>query len=148
LTKMLSMFPVLVLVMGVLSCGEDKDCRCGPAGSSTRCGYVYDYDQSPVLISLPAPIYPEEARRNGVEGVVHVLVGVGTDSFPCGVEVASSDAAVLELPSLEAALGSKWAPARRKGVAVATEVDVPMRFTLHLSSAEGQVRGLGVVCGP
>jgi TonB family protein len=127
------LFSVCILVS---ACGDDDPCACAPPNSTERCTYVLDYDEPPRLIIPPQPVYPEEARRRGDEGVVHVRLGVGTDSFPCGAQIASSDAATLDVASLEATLKSKWVPARRRGRDVAVEVDLPIRYSLHLSSVE------------
>jgi TonB family protein len=130
------------------SCGDDDQCPCAPPTSTERCTYVLDYDEPPRLVIPPQPAYPEEARRRGDEGVVHVRVGVGTDSFPCGAQITSSDAATLDVASLEATLKSKWVPARRRGHAVAVEVDLPIRYSLHLFRVGCGDPGSGAVREP
>lgn len=128
------------------SCGDDR-CSSAPVVTSARCDYTSEYDQPPILVSLSPPIYPEEARRNGEEGVVHVLIGVGTDSLPCGVRILSSDAASLEVASLQSALTTKWIPATRGGRVVAAEVDAPFRFSLLAANGNSGSCDLQVVRG-
>ena len=130
-TKWVLLASVLALGAVHLSCADDDPCTGLSGGTSDRCEYVTDFDEPPVPISIRPPTYPEEARRREVEGTVHVLVGVGTDSLPCGVRIASSDSPLLDQASLDAGLHSKWVPARRRGQVVAVEVDVPIRFSLN-----------------
>lgn len=124
---------VCVLALGAahLTCADEGPCSCPPVDTADRCRYVTDFDEPPTLIRIQTPVYPEEARRNNVEGTVHVVAGVGTDSLPCGVRIATSDSPLLDQASLDAVLHSLWVPARRDGQTVAAEVDVPIRFSLN-----------------
>jgi protein TonB len=79
----------------------------------------------------PAARYPEAARRNGLEGTVVLLVGIGADGAVERVEVAeSSGHEELDRAAAEAAEGWHFEPARLDGVAVAHEARVPVEFRL------------------
>lgn len=131
----------LILLVGfasclfLASCGDEDEGVVTPPMSTARCTYVTEYDEPPRMVRPPQPIYPEEARRNGDEGVVHVRVGIGTDGMPCGAQIVSSPAASLDLASLQAVLTAVWIPARCRHRPVAVEVDVPIRYSLHRMTA-------------
>jgi protein TonB len=75
--------------------------------------------------------YPARARRLGSEGTVTLLVRVGPDGAVLCVDVAeSSGHEELDRAAAAAALGWRFSPARRDGVAVAHEVRVPVTFSL------------------
>lgn len=132
----------VLLAATLMSCAEDS-CTAPVVEAPERCVVVRDFDEPPMLLRLQAPVYPEQARREEVEGTVHVLVVVGTDSLPCGVRITSSDSSLLDLASLEAALHSTWIPARRRGRVVAAEVDVPFRFSLNKDGPICEGGGVG-----
>jgi len=80
----------------------------------------------------PRPEYPADARRMRKEGLVMLSVRVGTDGRPTDVTLKKSSG----VPSLdEAAIRAvrRWIfdPATVGGIPVASEVDVPVRFTLE-----------------
>ena len=126
--------PALVLFVPIvllLSCkGRSGDRVWDPPASTSQCDIVSDWDEMPILIGYSQAAYPEQARRNGDEGVVVVRIGVGADSLPCSVEIVSSDAPSLEAASRESALTTKWIPARRRGRVVAIEAQMPIRWAL------------------
>ncbi|HUO56994.1 MAG TPA: energy transducer TonB [bacterium] len=86
----------------------------------------------PSYFKNPPPPYPEEARRAKQEGLVLLRVSVDSKGDVFQVRLLKSSG----FPSLdEAALGAvpKWRfkPARMGGIAVSTEVDVPISFQLE-----------------
>jgi len=135
-TRRLGVVGAVAPFLLLLSCGDRQHCTCPTPSSTARCAYVLDYDTPAVMVTPPQPVYPEEARLNGDEGIVHARLGVGSDGRPCGAQITSSDAASLDVATLEAVLKSTWIPARPRGEAVAVELDVPIRFSLsHLRNA-------------
>lgn len=57
-----------------------------------------------------APIYPEGARRNRVEGDVQVCFNVDRKGRPYRIAVRSSTNRVFEKPSMRAVRASRYAP--------------------------------------
>lgn len=118
-----------------LACGDaDEGVVEGvvaPVPTTERCTYVLECDEMPILVVPPQPVYPEEARRDEIEGIVVVRFGIGTDGRPCGTRIEASDNAALDVASLQATLHSRFIPARSDGHAVAIEVQIPIRYSLH-----------------
>lgn len=79
-----------------------------------------------------APPYPRLARVQGWQGSVLVRAWVTPSGEVGSVRVAeSSGRAVLDQAAAAAVQGWKFRPARRKGQAVASAVDVPITFQLE-----------------
>lgn len=83
-----------------------------------------------------APDYPREARRQGIEGVVLLRVAIAADGSCSGVSIEkSSGSAALDAAALAAVKRWKFEPALQEGVAVASELLVPIRFVLKAGGA-------------
>ena len=81
--------------------------------------------------SNPKPDYPEEARRQHQEGVVLLSVEVGTDGRPSSVSLKNSSGfPLLDQAAIQAVKRWTFEPARSGPLAVASRVDVPVRFNL------------------
>jgi len=86
---------------------------------------------SAAYLDNPPPLYPQSARRLGLEGTVRLDVLVGRNGRPQEIRLArSSDAADLD-QAAQAAVG-KWrfVPAKRGDDEVEAWVTVPIRFQL------------------
>lgn len=82
-------------------------------------------------LSQTKPFYPRIARQRGWQGVVIVRVSVDEAGLPCHAAIRdSSGHAVLDEAALDAVRTWRFSPARRDGQAVASAVDVPVRFSL------------------
>jgi protein TonB len=91
-----------------------------------------DVDELPRIVSNPAPRYPAEALMTGIQGVVVLRVAVGADGRVVSTRVhRTSGLASLDEAALEAVRRWRFVPARRRGVPVAREVAVPVRFTIR-----------------
>lgn len=93
--------------------------------------YVED---PPEPITKTPPLYPEEARRAGIQGVVTVEALIGKDGL------VKSTRVLVSIPALDAAAEEavrRWSfkPARLDGKPVAIRAAIPVRFTLHGSTA-------------
>jgi protein TonB len=104
--------------------GDDATSANASAGNaSARPGYLRN----------PHPPYPEEARRAGHEGVVHLKVMVNERGRVTSVSITRSSGH----PSLDeralSTIRDRWLfkPARRGNTSIAAEVIVPVRFTLE-----------------
>jgi periplasmic protein TonB len=80
----------------------------------------------------PLPRYPSIARRRGIEGRVVLRVQVDAEGHPAQVVVlASSSHEVLDKAALRALRKWRFEPAKRAGIAIAGQVDVPVSFRLR-----------------
>jgi len=94
----------------------------------------------PDYLNNPAPRYPESSRLAGEKGVVLVRAGIGTTGEVSRVELArSSGYPELDHAAVEAVKGWKFRPASAAGIAMASEVTVPVRFELHQGNS-GTIR--------
>lgn len=85
--------------------------------------------------AVKPPVYPAEAIRNRTEGTVVVRVTIDKDGTVRAVSVdhAEPAATVATLGTAAVEAVKKWTfdPARSGGVAVASDMLVPIRFSLH-----------------
>lgn len=86
---------------------------------------VFDYD-----VLRRSVVYPEMARRNGVEGTVVVKVYVDEQGHVRDVRVHQSDHALLNDAALRGVRGITFKPGRQNGQAVGCWLYIPVRFTL------------------
>lgn len=87
-------------------------------------------DEMPVLVSLPAPRYPEMARQAGVEGRVTLGLLVGRTGRVEQVRVLESIPA-LDDAARGAALEARFKPASWQRRNVRVWVTMPIRFSLR-----------------
>lgn len=86
---------------------------------------VFDYD-----VLRRSVVYPEMARRNGVEGTVVVKVYVDEQGHVRDIRVHQSDHALLNEAALRGVRGITFKPGRQNGQAVGCWLYIPVRFTL------------------
>lgn len=86
----------------------------------------------PGYLRNPHPAYPEEARKEGQQGVVQLRVAVDEHGQVTSVTVARSSGYPLLDERARSTVAERWRfkPARQGKVNIATEVIVPIRFTL------------------
>lgn len=100
-------------------------------GGTGQGGGSPDVKAEPDYLRNPPPTYPRESRKNGEEGVVLLAVSIGADGIVRELELKqSSTFERLDSAALEAVKSWKFKPAKIAGVAVASLVDVPVRFRL------------------
>lgn len=86
----------------------------------------------PSCLRSPKPAYPEWARLRGWEGTTLLLVEVRADGTVGSVEIRqTSGHRLLDEASVETVRTWKFNPARRDDVAVATWVEIPIRYQLN-----------------
>jgi periplasmic protein TonB len=88
---------------------------------------------NPLPGNNPPPVYPEIARRAGVEGTVWVKIWVDKEGNPKKALVQKSDAELFNQPAIEAALKWKFTPAIMNNGPVAVWVSIPFKFRLNAS---------------
>ncbi len=101
-------------------------------------GYVFiPYDEPPVPIGgyemiRKNLVYPELARKAGVEGMVIVGVLVDEKGNTVKTQVLKSSGLNIgfEKAAQEALMAIKWKPARQRDRAVKVWVSIPIRFSL------------------
>jgi protein TonB len=86
----------------------------------------------PQPINIPVPTYPDMARTAGIEGqaVVEALVDVDGSVADARILKPSGNAS-LDQAAVDAAMRSKFSPARQRDKAVRVWVSIPFRFTLN-----------------
>lgn len=95
----------------------------------------------PDYLNNPPPCYPESSRLAGEQGVVMVRAEVAASGRVEGVTLGhSSGYRSLDRAALDAVAAWKFRPASAAGIAMGSEVTVPVRFELHQARA-GQIRG-------
>lgn len=96
---------------------------------------IGELDEQPSPISpFVSPKYPDEARKQGIEGTVYVKLLVNDKGVVERAVVEQSDAEILNQASIDAAMKWKFKPGRSKGTPVSTWIMLPFKFKL----AEGE----------
>ncbi len=88
-------------------------------------------EKQPVPVKQVQPVYPEIARRAGVEGVVWVKILVDKEGKAKKAVVAKSDAEIFNDPAIEAAKQWVFTPAMMNNGPVAVWAVIPFRFKLN-----------------
>jgi protein TonB len=89
------------------------------------------FDDPPELVHAVKPIYPDIARKAGVEGLVVVIVLLDEAGNVISAEIGHSDAAILNEASLEAAYRHRFEPAYQRDIPVKSRISLRFRFVLH-----------------
>jgi protein TonB len=85
----------------------------------------------PSYFRNPPPPYPAEARRLAQEGLVMIRVQVDAQGKVASALVSNTSGyALLDEAAMKTAGGWQFKPAHLAGIAVSTQVDVPIRFRL------------------
>lgn len=88
-------------------------------------------DENPVPVKTPPPKYPESLKREGVSGLVAVVIVIDEKGMIIGSSIAKSSNPEFEKPALDAVKNWKFKPAKKDGVAVKVRVTVPLRFNVE-----------------
>ena len=88
-------------------------------------------EKYPVVLSNPAPLYPDIARKAGIEGTVFVKMWVTKDGTVKCAEVVKSSSELFETAAVEAARQWKFTPAIMNSAPVSVFVTVPFKFRLR-----------------
>jgi len=101
-----------------------------PAVSAAATGLQIDVQ--PGKTFAPAPLYPPAAITAKLEGVVKLRVKISVDGVVTEARVdETSGHESLDASALQAVREWRFTPARVRGVPLATEVRVPIRFQLQ-----------------
>jgi len=91
---------------------------------------------TPIKESMAAPIYPEIARRAGIEGTVWLKLWVDTEGNVRKTAVLKSDDEIFNKPSIDAAIKWKFEPAMIKGKPTSVWVSIPFKFKDYFKESE------------
>ncbi len=89
-------------------------------------------EKLPEFKSGEKPSYPEEAKKNGIEGKVFMKVLVDKEGLPKKAIVIKSDNAIFNQSATEAAMKSKFSPALQNGKPIAVWIVLPYKFALEM----------------
>lgn len=87
-------------------------------------------EKMPQVVKSVTPIYPEIAKRAGVEGSVYVKILVSKEGKPMKAVVIKSDSKVFNQPAIDAAMQFIFTPAIQHHSPVMVWVVIPFRFKL------------------
>jgi TonB family protein len=85
----------------------------------------------PQVIFSPEPSFSEEARKLKTQGVVTLILVVGTDGRAHDIQVGQSLGMGLDEKAIEAVNRWRFRPATRGGEPVATRIQVEVDFRLY-----------------
>lgn len=85
----------------------------------------------PISGKNPAPLYPEEAKKQKLEGTVWIKIWVDKKGNAHKAVVLKSDAEIFNQPSIDAALKWKFEPAMVKGKPIDVWVSIPFKYKLQ-----------------
>ncbi len=88
-------------------------------------------EKMPQVVVSAVPVYPELAKRAGVEGTVYVKILVSKEGKPLKAVVIKSDSEVFNQPATEAAMKFVFTPAIQHKAPVMVWVVVPFKFKLN-----------------
>ncbi len=102
-------------------------------------GYVFvPYDQAPQLVGGMDAIkrnlvYPELARKAGIEGLVIVGVLIDEEGRPIKTQILKASGVHIgfEEAATAAVMKTRWIPAKQRDKAVKVWVSIPIHFRLH-----------------
>ena len=102
-------------------------------------------DQMPKIISQSIPVYPEKAKKAGIEGRVIVKLWIDTKGDVRKAILLKSTDEIFDKPSLDAAMKYRFSPAVYRDSPVSVWVVIP--FTYKLKPDSGEVAGDTTLAG-
>ena len=87
-------------------------------------------EKMPDLVNQVNPVYPEEAKKNGIEGRVWVKALVSKEGNVKKAVAVKSDNEIFNQAAIEAAMKYRFTPAMQSGKPVAVWVVMPFKFEL------------------
>lgn len=87
-------------------------------------------DTPPAPLKTPPPKHPANLRRDGVSGIVSVVLVIDSSGKVAEASVSKSTHADFEPATLDAVKNWRFKPATKDGQAVAVKVVLPIHFNL------------------
>lgn len=75
-------------------------------------------------------VYPEEAKKKGIQGTVYVTATVDETGKVVAVKVARGGHPILDSAAIAAVRATPFSPGRHEGKPVKAEVTIPIKFQL------------------
>lgn len=91
----------------------------------------YLVEELPVSLSPIQPAYPEEARRQGIEGKVMMMVYIDETGVVKNVEVQKTPSQLLADSAVKAVYDTKFRPARLNGQIKPVSMQLALKFRLE-----------------
>ncbi len=88
------------------------------------------YEKAPMVVRRIVPIYPELARKAGVEGTVWLRLWIDKEGKVKQAVVVKTDAEILQQAAIDAAMQWVFTPAQQRDKPVAVWMSVPFKFNL------------------
>jgi periplasmic protein TonB len=86
-------------------------------------------DEPPVPLKTPPPRYPDSLKRDGISGLVAVVVVIDEKGEVVSTEISKASHDDFKQPSIDAVKKWKFKPAKVAGGAVKVKVTLPLRFS-------------------
>jgi TonB family protein len=90
-----------------------------------------EFDVAPTIVRRVHPIYPEEARKAGIEGTVWIKIWVGKDGAPRKAVIQKSASNIFDQPAIDAAMQMLFTPAMMRNAPADVWVAIPFHFRLR-----------------
>ena len=121
-----------VRIKGYDAIGEEIDYYIVSSSVKADKAHLLEFfDVPPRTITTVVPAYPEEERKEGIEGTVSLRLLIGRDGLVQDVEIAKSLSIVFDSLAVTAVKRSVFSPAKREGKPVAVWYYFPVRFVLE-----------------
>jgi len=88
------------------------------------------YEKAPQIVKRITPVYPEIARKAGLEGTVWVKIWVGKEGKPRKVMIQKSASDIFDQAAIDAANQFVFTPAMMQNGPVDVWVSIPFHFRL------------------
>jgi len=82
------------------------------------------------VVKRTNPVYPDSAKKLGLEGTVYVQVFVDTKGMPTMAKIIKTDNTVFDQPSVDCIRNWRFTPAQVGGKPVGVWVTVPFKYKL------------------
>lgn len=125
--------PVKVWIILPVSFKLDVDKTQGENRTSQDVNVTDEVQKMPELIESVNPVYPEEAKKNGIKGKVYLKVFVNEEGLPKEAMIMKSTNEIFNQPAIDAALKCKFTPAIKDDKPIAVWVVIPYKFDLDAS---------------
>ena len=90
----------------------------------------------PRILIATDPLYPEEARAVGKQGIVVLAVVIDREGIPRDIKVKKSLAPEMDAEAVKAVRDWKFSPAMKDGKPVSVLINVQVNFRLHFGPEE------------
>ena len=128
-----AMFAIVLAGCGEHNKGPDQQFTPPSVNASQQQSRQADFipvEKEPIIIKKVEPVYPELAKKAGLEGKVWVKVWVDTDGCAKQVDILKSDSDVFNQACIDAAKQFLFTPAYFRNKPVGVWVSVPFKFKL------------------